>query len=910
MAVQSRKITDLEKKTPDSGFNFLVATPDDNYRVTFGDIYSTITGSFDLDGPINDIYIDINNLSGYLQNEIDGIDGADFTDQLSYISGYFQGEIDNIDGSDLTDQLNYMSGHFQNEIDNIDVPQGGSDASFVFFNSILNNDGAEILTYYDTPTASIFLSGASVESSDNLRVSLRWDGPSNDYMGTAYINNIEIPKSNIQELGPGTRRFEGYIDNFNAQDSIKLTGVVNGFTGFVDLITIGSGPSASNIFIDAINNATPKNGEELGSSALKAGDSINIFVDYDSSLFNNELTSVSQIEVDNYGISDFIPFSNYDLVDIGGSIKRATIPVTVSNRVGSQGVKVRAVNNMGSTGVYQSSDVDFIGPDDSRLLDQDYPFISASSPSAYNGRTDGLRETESTTFNNSISNFNNITDSILYTTSVTNNSSISIDNPSTFEATKTVSYVDGVYSNQNNLNIKVVRSANGATDSEDVLVKVANGPVINSTSVSTPAISTSSGNDIGTSELKGGDVVNVTALIDTQGESNNSIKIKVFNEGLSDGSQTSFSSYSSTLVNGDIYSYTIPVTVTSSRNGDLSVKLQAQNQYLTNSNEILSNTALINNVGPSVSISSVSYPPNQEAIKLNESAVVNNTALNYDSITYIDPTSGTKQITITDSSTFEASKECSYNSGGYNINTNNFEIIATKNSNGLKASASTVVKIANSPLTLSINNLAAKLISSTSGISDAFNLRSDQIYKSTPTLSTDLSQNPASQLVQNNSGTGLNSNNFTIKVLDVDEKGQFSWVVSAFNLANIETTVITTNPNYTISGFNEREISASPNSLAAGLAFIGTTVTDPSNVSFENVSEGGTGPNGGTIYSFLQLTEGTQLDFSFNHDNKFCICDSNGVVDNNGDHVFNLDSLSRAANADVNNPAKYIVKED
>ena len=80
--------------------------------------------------------------------------------------------------------------------------------------------------------------------------------------------------------------------------------------------------------------------------------------------------------------------------------------------------------------------------------------------------------------------------------------------------------------------------------------------------------------------------------------------------------------------------------------------------------------------------------------------------------------------------------------------------------------------------------------------------------------------------------------------------------------------------------------------------------------SFENVSEGGSGPNGGTAYSFLQLTAGAQLDFSFNHDNKFCICDSSGIVDNNGDHVFNLDALSRAANADVNNPAKYIIKED
>ena len=59
---------------------------------------------------------------------------------------------------------------------------------------------------------------------------------------------------------------------------------------------------------------------------------------------------------------------------------------------------------------------------------------------------------------------------------------------------------------------------------------------------------------------------------------------------------------------GTFYSYTVPVVVTSSRNGNLSVKLQAQNQYSINGNEALSNTVLNNNIGPSVNISSVSLP--------------------------------------------------------------------------------------------------------------------------------------------------------------------------------------------------------------------------------------------------------------------------------------------------------------
>ena len=1004
---QSRKITELESySNPDNSFNFLVATVDQNYRITFGDLTSAINRGLNINASLDDLYDQI----GELESDLGNI-SSNFTNQLNNFSGYFQNEVDNIDLSEVTNQLNDVSGYFQQSIDNIDLPKDDLNGSFVYFNSIVNNDGAEISTYYDTPTQNIFLSGSSVESSSNLRVSLRWDGPANDYMGTAYINQIEIPKSNIHELGSNTRRFEGYIDNFDAGNLTQLTGVVNGVSGFVDLITIGSGPSASNISIDSISNATPKNGEELGVSALKAGDTINIFVDYDASLFDVDLTTPNQIEISDYGIADAVSFSNYNFIDIGNSIKRATIPVTVSNRIGEQGVRVRAVNNMGSTGIYQSSDIDFIGSDDSRLLDQDYPIISASSPSSYNGRSDGLRETESTSFNNSISNFDISSDNILYTPSVVNNSSISINSPSVFESTKTVSYLGGVYANQDNLNIKVVRTANGSTDSEDLTIKVANGPVIHSSLIITPAVSSLSQYIIGQSELKNGDIVNVKAVIDTQGESSGTIKLKVFDSGISNGSQTGFANFSSTslasttrsydydLVSGDginytfngdsygqdptlyvivgdtlsftnntgghplaiknssdviqvtesggslsfnptvagtytyyctvaghqnmsgsiivvdrtndLYEYTIPVVVTSSRNGTLNVTLQAQNQYSTNSDAKESeNSTAVNNSGPSVNITSISYPVNQEAIKSGEAATVNNSASNYDSIEYIDPTSGSNQITISNSSVFEAQKICTYNSGDYNISNNNFQITATKNSNGLRASASTVVNISNSPLSLSILNLESSLISSNTGVSDSFNLVSDQIYKSAPSLSTDSNQNPPSQLSHVSSGTGLTSNNFTITVRDIDEKGQFSWIVSAFNLANIETTSITTNPNYLISGFSEREITASPNSLAAGLAAIGTTVTNPSNVSFENISEGGSGPNGGTIYSFLQLSEGTQLDFTFNHDNKFCVCNSSGVVDNNGDHLFNLDALSRAANADVNNPAKYIVKED
>jgi hypothetical protein len=211
-------------------------------------------------------------------------------------------------------------------------------------------------------------------------------------------------------------------------------------------------------------------------------------------------------------------------------------------------------------------------------------------------------------------------------------------------------------------------------------------------------------------------------------------------------------------------------------------------------------------------------------------------------------------------------------------------------------------------MTLTISGLASKLISSNSGQNYNFSLNSNQKYNAFPTLSVDSSQTTPSSLTHTSQSTN-GTNSFRINVNDSHTKGIFNWQVSAFNLAGIETTTVSPS-TYNIEGFNSRDIFASPQSLSAGLASIGTSVTNPNNVDLENTSEGGTGPNGGTIYTYKSIANGTQLDFTFDFNNEFTVCDSSGVTDSNGDHIFNLDALSRAANTDVNNPAKYIVSED
>ena len=830
---------------------------------------------------------------------------------------YFGGLMVSMDQNVRTsDNVEFASGNFTEALTlgGVDISKLGTSisqvesgaAEFLFFSDVVDNNGVTDKVYYNTPDSNLYLSGITVASASNLKVVVQWDGPNADYMGEAFINNQKIPLQNIEQLGQDTRRFKGFIDNLDLEGETKILAEANGRVSEISLNELGLGPEPSNILIDEISNATAKPGEELGSTHLKQGDTINVFVDFDTN-------DVSSIKIHNHGLAQEIDFSPYPLVN-NGNIYRATIPVTVSNRVGSQSVAVQAINSFGSTGELKES-TDFLHTSGTRNLDQTYPIISASDPSSYNGRSDGLREGESTSFTNNIINWQSSLDSVLYEAQT---DQISINNSGVFENIKTVNYEDGIYNNLDNLEIYAVRNNNGATDTDLVKIKIANGPEITGASLSSIASSSSSPHSVGSTEIKAGDTVNSEVFIDGKGVDIDNISLSVQSEGVSNGSQTTYTSnYTKSILTDGSFKFSVPINVygtigSTSRDGDQPASFKARNNFNTVSDKFTTvDTAKLNNGSiPSVNINSISYPASQQAIKSTESATVNNTATNFDSIIYSSPGN---QLSIANNSTLETSKTVTYLSGGYNIKSdggsNNIKISATKSSNGITIEKQDTVNIANTSLTLSINNLAAKIKSSPTGNSDQFYLGSNQLMLSAPTLNTDGSQTNPSLLITNSSGTGKTSNSYTLTVSDQDTKGQFTWSVSAFNLAGKETTVISTNPNYTIEGFLSRTIEASPNSLGAGLANIGTTVSNTNNISFENISEGGSAPNGGTLYTYQSYTDGIQLDNSYDENNKFTICNSNGITDSDGDFVFNLDKLNRSANTSTSNPASFVISE-
>lgn len=848
-------------------------------------------------GVFDNLYIDGTLVNDLSSNKSDGFSmnqNLNSGDSVTFHEGNFTNSL-TINGTSITDLINSVE----------DAASGS--ANFLFFSDVIDNNGITELTYYDILESNTVLSGASVASASNLKVYVRWDGPHDTYIGSAFINGQQIPESNITELGQYTRRFEGYLDNLNLTGQNSITCTANGRTSVISLTELGLGPVPLNVAIDEIYNSTPKIGQDIGSTHLKEDDQINIFVDFE----NNDIDT---IKVFDYGLSKGSNFQSYSLIS-HGDFYRATIPTTVSNRTGSQSVLVQAVNNFGSTGESRES-TDFFNSSGTRDLDQLYPIISATDPTNYNGRTDGLRETEQVDVSNSISNWSNTSDTVLYTT-LTND--IQIQNSGIFESAKTVSYQNGTFSNIDNLKIEAKRTNNGAKDIENVKIKIANSPQITNISIASSASSASSPNAIGSSEVKGGDTINAEIYIDTQGENPSDIKISISNYELSDGNQTTFVHYSNFSSQGnDIVKYTVPISVTSStsRDGNAGIKATARLQ-VDSSNHItgdekdsrvdFSSFATLNNTdSPQISFSSITYPSNQQALKNSEIATVIHTVSNFDDIVY---STSNNELNILNSSLYQPSKQVQRSGGTYNISSDNFIVTATKTSNGKVSSASTIVNIAHTALTFSINGLSSSLSSSPAGENYNFSLQSSQQLLQAPTLNTDVNQTNASTLISTSSGTSTNGNQFTLTVSDSDTKGLFSWLVSGENLAGIPTTSILTNPNYNIEGFSQRTVSISPNSLGAGLGDIGTQVSDPNNITAENLSEGGTANNGGTLYTYQSYPDGTQLSNSLDVNNKFTICDANGLTDSDGQFIFNLDKLNRSANTSTSNPAQFIISE-
>lgn len=278
------------------------------------------------------------------------------------------------------------------------------------------------------------------------------------------------------------------------------------------------------------------------------------------------------------------------------------------------------------------------------------------------------------------------------------------------------------------------------------------------------------------------------------------------------------------------------------------------------------NIVRLNNVQPSVTIGTITYPASQQALKGNETATVNVTYVNVNSVTWSSPN---LDLSVTSPSS-TGNKTVTRINGSYNIATNNLQVIARRTANNTTTTVSAVVWIANTAPTITVTTPAARLRSGGGYDSVTQNhtitLTASQRLlggADAPTMSASAGAFSTAFSTADNGVTWTR----TLQIGDSVTKGSASFsALVAKNLAGLSVTTITTGATYTVGGFVKRTVpfSAWPNREA----FINTNVVDVTKVRVTNLSKGASGSlNGVYVASLSDTVDGftiTQPTSTFN----------------------------------------------
>jgi len=217
-----------------------------------------------------------------------------------------------------------------------------------------------------------------------------------------------------------------------------------------------------------------------------------------------------------------------------------------------------------------------------------------------------------------------------------------------------------------------------------------------------------------------------------------------------------------------------------------------------------------NNLYPTVDSmnqSSITYPATQEAIKSSETVDVHCTCSDYDTISYTSPNG---DLSIPSSTAYLEDKTgVARIAGNYNITTTNYNVSCNRAANDATTAETLVVYIAHVAATVTATE-ASRL--RTGGNN------STSIQNHTITLTASQSLRIAPTVAAPSANGGIWSGVFaggptvwtrTLQCHDTnDTPGAYTYqALSAYNLANIETTSYTGDSNYTIGGFVSRTIA-------------------------------------------------------------------------------------------------------
>lgn len=266
---------------------------------------------------------------------------------------------------------------------------------------------------------------------------------------------------------------------------------------------------------------------------------------------------------------------------------------------------------------------------------------------------------------------------------------------------------------------------------------------------------------------------------------------------------------------------------------DSPVDAQAENALGTRGDVFTSSNLNIDQVYPTITFNSITYPATQGALKNSETADVNVSVTNWtpgtDTIAYSTPLS---EISIPSTTTYAQTKTVTRVGGTYNVSSNNYSVSATKVNNDATSTYSRNVRIANVAAQLTISEPASRLRSGSTGYSNVglttsastaehtITISSNQIMDAVPTVGDPAAGEGSWKNGSWSNAGGMTSFTNVLEVPDSSTRGSHSWgSVSCTNLAGLTTTAWTGDSSYTIGGFLPRyyRITLGQNSVAGAV---------------------------------------------------------------------------------------------
>ena len=277
---------------------------------------------------------------------------------------------------------------------------------------------------------------------------------------------------------------------------------------------------------------------------------------------------------------------------------------------------------------------------------------------------------------------------------------------------------------------------------------------------------------------------------------------------------------------------------------------------------------------PSFVDNGTTFPVNQLAFKGNENGSKDVTVAYFTTVVYSSPTG---EFTISNPNTYESSKSITCtNPGVYNDNLTNFSITAHRAENDTYATFNTNIEVADIAPIITLTQPYVRLRSSSSGINYTITAISNQNISNNIQMDVNIPVSGTWQGISWNGSSKIKTRD--IRITDNDQKGEGDWsfITTPTNNAGIPAQI---SGKERVGGFVARTITipAWPNREGN----IGTVVVDTNKLICENLSKGGTAPNGGTIFTYKNNTA--------NEENKYTItgsmdtwynCDQNNAVSN------------------------------